>query len=78
MYKDDFDPLAMLTENTVMIERLIKGHNNHDELLVAYSQNNADLAKLVKKQDIRIRSLENQMKVLVKYYETLAASTNNS
>lgn len=78
MFSADFDPLLQLNENTAMVDRLISSHNAHDELLLAYSQNNADMAKLIRKQDIRIRSLENQMKALIKIYETISTPTDNS
>lgn len=65
-FESDFDPFDILNENSVMINRLVKAHNGHDDLLNALAQNHSKMSDHILNQDKRIRQLERQIRALLK------------
>ena len=66
MIDPDFDPYAELQEAQDMINKLIMAHNNHDELLVQYSKQAEQVAKLLNSQQRQINNLKFEVKQLQK------------
>lgn len=58
MIDPDFDPLDELRQAQDMINQLIVAHNNHDELLMAYSKQHQQVVDLIRKTQQQISRLE--------------------
>ena len=64
MFDPDFDPLEELEQAIQVIEQLVTAHNNHDDLLRAYSQQHQQIVSLLQKTHQRIDTLEHELALL--------------
>ena len=64
MIDPDFDPLDELRQAQDMINQLIVAHNNHDELLMAYSKQHQQVVDLIRKTQQQISRLELELRKL--------------
>lgn len=58
MFDEDFDPLEMLNECQVLINRIIRAHNANDNLLQTLVKQHEQITKLVIANDIKIKNIE--------------------
>jgi len=74
MLNRDFDPLAQLEEQGLMISKLINAHNRHDELLSDLAKQHQQTIDLIRTDRSKIVHLENKVKIMSQMIEELYAS----
>jgi len=74
MLNRDFDPLAQLEEQGLMISKLINAHNRHDELISDLAKQHQQVIDLIRTDRAKIVHLENKVKIMSQMIEELYAS----
>ena len=77
MMNSDFDPLAQLEEQGLLLSKLINAHNRNDGLLSDLAKQHQDVIDLIRTDRSKIVHLENKVKVMSKMLGELYADRSD-
>lgn len=77
MMNSEFDPLAQLEEQGLLLSKLINAHNKHDELISDLAKQHQQVIDLIRTDRSKIVHLENKVKVMSKMLGELYADRSD-
>ncbi len=73
----DFDPLAQLEEQSLLLSKLINAHNRHDSIISDLAEQHKSTINLIRTDRDKIVHLENKVKVMSKMLGELYADRSD-
>ena len=77
MINPNFDPMAQLEEQGLLLSKLVNAHNRHDELISDLAKQHQQVIDLIRTDRAKIVHLENKVKVMSQMLEDLYADRSD-